>query len=251
MAYYIREGSEPAPTLPLRSSPIRFAVMRKDSLSSNAWRVWVEPAGDAYVACRDHMKEMKASLHQSGTQHIGFTSESGIEMAKGSRFWNQWTEPQYFDGPQVIPTLNLLFPDWALTLTEEMRQANPGLWNTNRLFVEAAEGPLATVISFVVTNEDLEMRFNAAGPTPSFPLGILPVRSGKKLWIVAHHVAEGNMKDLAGKGIAAAASSTDMQPKWEEFPDGHVFGMCVTGPTNDGGAYWMPFAMRMDSDPKR
>ena len=81
-AYYIREGSEPAPTLPLRSSPIRFAVMRKDGLSSNAWRVWVEPAGDAYVACRDHMKEMKASLHQSGTQHIGFTSESSIEMAK-------------------------------------------------------------------------------------------------------------------------------------------------------------------------
>ena len=59
------------------------------------------------------------------------------------------------------------------------------------------------------------------------------------------------MKDLAGKGIAAAASSTDMQPKWEEFPDGHVFGMCVTGPTNDGGAYWMPFAIRMDSDPQR
>ena len=90
-AYYIRQGTEPAPTLPLRSSPMRFAVMRKDGLSSNAWRVWVDPAGDAYVLCRDHMKEMKASLHQSGKQHIAFTSKTGIEMTKGSRFWNQWT----------------------------------------------------------------------------------------------------------------------------------------------------------------
>ena len=249
-AYYIRQGTEPAPTLPLRSSPMRFAVMRKDGLSSNAWRVWVDPAGDAYVLCRDHMKEMKASLHQSGKQHIAFTSKTGIEMTKGSRFWNQWTEPQYYDGSQVIPTLNLFFPDWALTLTEETRQANPGIWNTNSLFVEAAESPLATVISFVITNEDLEMRFNVAGPTPSFPLGILPVRPGKKLWIVAHNAVEGNMKELAGKGIAAAATSTDIQPNLEGFPDGHVFGMCVTGPTNDGGTYWMPFAVRMDTDPK-
>ena len=108
-AYYIRQGTEPAPTLPLRSSPMRFAVMRKDGLSSNAWRVWVDPAPDAYVLCRDHMKEMKASLHQSGKQHIAFTSKTGIEMTKGSRFWNQWTEPQYYDGSQVIPTLNLFF----------------------------------------------------------------------------------------------------------------------------------------------
>ena len=250
MAYYTRPGTEPALSLPLRSSPIRFAVMRKDGLSSNAWRVWVDPAGDVYVACLDNMKKMKASLHQSGKQHIAFTSDSGIEMAKGSRFWNQWTEPQYYDGSQVIPTLNLLFPDWALTLTEEMRQANPGVWNTNSLFVEAAESPMATIISFVITNEDLEMRFNTAGPSPSFPLGILPVRSGKKLWIVAHHAVEGNMKDLANQGIAAVASSTDMQRNLEGFPDGHVFGTCVTGPNNDGGTYWMPFAMRMDTDPK-
>ena len=210
----------------------------------------MEATGDAYVLCRDHMQGMKASLHQSGKQHIAFTTESGNEITQGSRFWNQWTEPQFYDGSQVIPTLNLFFPDWALTLTEEMREAKPGVWNTNSIFVEAAESPLATVISFVITNEDLAMEFNATGPSPSFPLGILPVRSGKKLWIIAHHVAEGNMKELAGQGIAAAATIPGMEPKWEEFPDGHVFGACVTGPTTDGGAFWMPFAVRMDKDPK-
>ena len=78
MAYYTRHETDSASSLPLRNSPMRFAVMRKDGLSSNAWRVWVDPAGDAYVLCRDHMKEMKASLHQSGKQHIAFTSETGI-----------------------------------------------------------------------------------------------------------------------------------------------------------------------------
>ena len=245
MAYYTRHGTESASSLPLRNHPIRFAVMRKDGLSSNAWRVWVDPAGNAFIACRDHMQKMKVSLHQSGKQHIAFNSESDIEMTKGSRFWNQWAEPQYYDGSKVIPTFNLFFPDWALTLTEEMRQAKAKIWNKNSIFVEAAESPLATIISFVITNEDLEMRFNTVGQSPSFPLGILPVRSGKKLWIVVQHAVEGNMKELAGKGISAAAASTDMEPNWQRFPDGHVFGMCVTGPTNDGGAYWMPFSVEM------
>ena len=63
MAYYVRQGAEPALSLPFRDRPVRFAVMRKDGLSSNAWRVWVEAAGDAYVLCRGHMKGMKAGIH--------------------------------------------------------------------------------------------------------------------------------------------------------------------------------------------
>ena len=69
-------------TLPLRESPIRFGVLRRNGLSSNAWGVWSENSGDIYVACRDNMKELKISLHQSGKQHIAFTSESGLEMTE-------------------------------------------------------------------------------------------------------------------------------------------------------------------------
>ncbi|MCY4557224.1 MAG: hypothetical protein OXF79_12770 [Chloroflexi bacterium] len=75
MAYYTNLGHEQALSLPLRDSPIRFAVMREDCLSSNALRVWVGSDGSAYVACRDNMKEMKASLHQSGKQLIDDNKE--------------------------------------------------------------------------------------------------------------------------------------------------------------------------------
>ena len=53
-------------TLPFTESPIRFAVTKKNGLASNVWGVRVEGTGDAYIYCRDMMKELKISLHQSG-----------------------------------------------------------------------------------------------------------------------------------------------------------------------------------------
>ena len=42
-----RDGLE----LPLRIDCIRFAVMRRNGLTSNAWGVRVEQTGDAYIYC--------------------------------------------------------------------------------------------------------------------------------------------------------------------------------------------------------
>ena len=79
-------------TLPLRDGPLRFAVIMKNGLTSHSWTV-VTHGGDAYVACRESMKEVKVSLHESGEQHIAFTKGSGHEMTPGSRFWNRWSQP--------------------------------------------------------------------------------------------------------------------------------------------------------------
>ena len=243
MAYYTNLKIMRDVTLPLRESPIRFGVLRRNGLSSNAWGVWSENSGDIYVACRDNMKELKISLHQSGKQHIAFTSESGLEMTEGSRFWDQWWEPQFHNSSKVVPSFNLLFPSWGLSLTKEMRDANPKVWNKNQILVEAAESPVATVVSFAVTDDDMEMRFNPIGESRSFPIGILPARAGKKLWVVAQQGPEGNMKELAGRGIGSV--DVDMVEKLRGMPSGHILGMCVTGLTEDAGAYMMPFPAHM------
>ena len=243
MAYYENLNLGYDVTLPIRESPLRFGVLRKNGLSSNAWGVWSEKSGDIYVTCRDHMKDLKISLHQSGKQHIAFTSESGLEMTEGSRFWNQWWEPQFHNGHKVVPSFNLLFPSWGLSLTQAMRDTNPRVWNKNPIMVEAAESPVATIVSFVITDDDLELRFNTIGESRSFPLGILPARSGKKLWVIAQQGPEGNMKELAGRGIGSI--DTDMVEKLRGMPSGHVLGMCVTGLTEDAGAYMMPFPAQM------
>ena len=61
--------------LPLlrRAKQINFSVIRENGLSSNSWGVKASKQGDIYVFCRDHMKTMKISLHQSGQQFVAFT----------------------------------------------------------------------------------------------------------------------------------------------------------------------------------
>ena len=62
--------------LPLRTYPIRFAVKRRGGFTSNSWGVRVERKGDAYIYCRDSMKDQKVSLHASGKQHISFNENA-------------------------------------------------------------------------------------------------------------------------------------------------------------------------------
>ena len=246
MAYYKNLKLGEDLELPIRESPVRFSIMRKNGLSSNAWRIWVDNRGNAYIKSRDHMQELKISLHNSGKQHIAFTPESGLEMTEGNRFWDQWWEPPHYRGPQVVPTFNLFFPSWALTLNQAMRDSNQRVWNTNQIAIEAAETPKATVISFVITDADLAMRFSTIGESPNIPLAVLPLRSGKKLWIGASHTAEGNMQYLAAQGMSGMAeNAASMDEMLTQFPDGHVLGMCVTGNVHGGGTFLMPFATEL------
>ena len=228
----------------LRESPIRFAVFNREGLSSNAWGVYSGKLGDIYIRCRDHMKEQKISLHQSGRQHIAFTSESGIETTEGSRFWDQWWEPQSHDRSKVVPTFSLFFPSWGLSLTQSMRDDNPRVWNKNQIRIGAAENPEATVVSFAITDDDFEMRHNDVEHSWSSPLGALPTRPGSKLWVIAYHRPEGNMKELTEPAIRELQASRVDQLR--EFPSGHVFGMCVSGLTEDGGAFIMPFTVQVE-----
>ena len=87
-------------TLPLRTGPIRFAVTMANGLTSHSWKVFTK-GGDAYVVCRESMKDIKVSLHKSGRQHIAFVHGSGHEMTPGSRFWNRWWEPSSKQRPPV------------------------------------------------------------------------------------------------------------------------------------------------------
>ena len=92
MVYYKNLKIKDDLTLPLRTNPTRFAVMRRDGMSSNTWGVYVENKGEVYIACRDHMKPQKISLHKSGKRHIAFPPD--FEPTKGNRFLDEWWDPQ-------------------------------------------------------------------------------------------------------------------------------------------------------------
>ena len=242
MAYYKNPTLATDLAIPITKSPVRFSVMRRNGLSSNAWRVWVDEGGEAYIRSRDHMHNIKVSLHRSGQHQLSFTTESRLEMTEGNRHWIRWSEPPNNPGSPVIPTFNLYFPSWGLTLNEDRRNTHPRVWDRNQIAIEAGETPTATVISFVIMNDQLNIPFNISGDIPHFPLAALPLRLGKKLWVVACHRPEANMRDLARQGASGLAGYAQSTPEpFTDIPDGEVLGMCVAGNTPAGGTFLMPF----------
>ena len=110
-----------------------------------------------------------------------------------------------------------------MCLTQEIRNTNP-VWDTNQIYIEAVESPMATIVSFCITDAGLTVRFRTIGDSPSVPLAILPVQPGKKLWVIARHVPEGKMKEWADIGIrhfnarlavdANLVEKTECIPQW-------------------------------------
>lgn len=212
---------------PLKESPITFAVLWKNGQTSNTWGVRVEKDGDVYIYCRDNMKEMKISLHKSGKQHIAFTGGSGIEMEPGSRFWKQWREPQH--GQQAIPSFMLYFPSWGTRLSEEERNKATSKWNNNQILVEA-DDELLTAISFIILDKGTTLTKKEDG-FPSYPIGVLPLHSGKKLCVIAGFQPEGNLRQNAEKAVQ------NVNNKNLQLEEGKILHACVTGDNQDGFAY--------------
>ena len=243
MAYYPNPKLGQDITLPLREAPIRFAVMRRNGLSSNSWKVQVGRDGSVYVFCRDHMKDeeqLKVSLHSHGLQKITL---EGSRLPSGTLDWGRWREPPFYSGPEVVPTFQLLFPHWGLGLTQEQRDENTACWDDNQLFIEAAESPQATIVSFVVTDADLSMSFSGGGETPSFPLGLLHVRPEKKLWIVAHNALEEPIAQLTNRLLDHIYTSKGTQ--LNDQYGGQTLGISVTGNSKGGGGFLIVFPIEV------
>ena len=220
--------------IPIRQGPLRFAVMGKNGLSSNSWRVWTESSGDAYIACRDSLREIKISLHQSGKQHVAFSSESGLEMTAGSRFWAQWTEPSFSNDSKVTPSFKLAFPNWALVLNYDHRQANPKKWRANQLLIEAADSDAVTVVSLFITDHGLNLTHDNSR---SLPLGMLPARAGKDLWVITHQEPEADLKEVVERAIQKANQTVG--PQLRAAHQGEVLSACLLGASPEGLRYML------------
>ena len=170
-------------------------------------------------------------------------------MTEGNRLCNRWDEPDSHNSTKVVPSFDLFFPSWALCLTQDIRETDVGVWSKNHVFVEAVESPVATAISFVVTDEDSTIKSSPDGNSPNVPLGILPARFGKRMWVIARHTPEGNMKELAGQGIKGLQSSIEetssLVDQLSGLPSGGILGMCVMGLRPTGGGFLMPYVAEM------
>lgn len=233
MALHLRTGQGLA--LPLRAGPVRFAVINQNRLSSNAWRVWTERTGDAYIACRDNnMRQFHVSLHQSGQQQITCRIRTAEGVVENRKRWGQWHEPVHYGDPEIVPSFQLLFPNWALSLPYATRLANPGVWEKNVVFVETDDEYPMTVVGFYITNQEVSIAFG--NTRPSYPLAVLPLegRPGKKLWVIASQQPEGNLQEALK---AAAERINQLAPygeRFEQLADGCAFSAFLNGHTDHG-----------------
>ena len=219
-------------TVPVREGSIRFAIQYRDGQTSNAWGVHVEKAGDAYVYCRDHMKGQKVSLHASGKQHITVPTKPASVDGMSNRFLNQWYEPAF--GKQAVATFQILFPSWGNKLNHEQRESQRARWKKNDILIEADDESLI-VVSFIIMNEDHVLR-KAEGPWPSTVVGILPLREGKKLWVLASKGLEGDLKE----NITASFKHIDARRFVPEDLYGETISLSLTGFAGDNpNSVWM------------
>ena len=188
----ILASSEKDLKLPLERTPARFAVLKKDGSVSNTWGVNIENSGDAYIYCRDNMKGQKISLHRSGKQHISFDeSVTKLPHFSGSRFMNQWQEPEFEDN--AVPTFCLLFPNWGIELTRKQVTDAESKWKKNELFIIGHEKEM-TVVSFYVVDEGRKMVYR--GDRSVISLCRVPLKPGKILHVFAERQREGDLRAL-------------------------------------------------------
>lgn len=228
-----RDGVE----FPLRTGPIRFAVLRRGGITSNSWGVRVERPGDVYIYCRDGMNDQKVSLHASGKQHISFNPSGPIVKSHASgRFMNQWREPKHTI--KAVPTLRLLFPYWGLELTEAQRGESRRIWEKNNVLTPGHD-EMVTVVSFVIVDDGKRLKKEDGSP-PSAPFGVLRMGPRRKsLWVIASYEPELDLRVKATEALKTIASTTD--PKLLEGED---LTVCLTGYTVENSTLMLPLSAR-------
>ena len=192
------------PRLPIRSGKVHFAVGPPDGLTSNGWVFFVSKSGDAYLTCRDNAREVKLSLHRSGSWHFGFTEEAvarqpALVPPGRDRAWDVWREPAEI-APGVVPAFHVIFVTSELAVPPEMR--SPRLWK-GTIYIEAAPPGSGQVVvaTIFVTDGDLDLTHESE---PTVRLASLPVQGGRRAQLVVHHDPELDIQVVIAKmrGIA-------------------------------------------------
>ena len=237
MAWY----ADPPVSLPIQDKLIRFALCRQNGLSSNSWRVWVEKHGDVYIACRDHLGDIKISLHRSGKCHVASDHKALVD---GDRYMGRWERLLTTERKFVLP-FRLLFPNSSLCLNQELRDTQPKIWDSNRVYIEAPESPFGTIVSFIIVDESVTSMNSEK--SLSYPLAVMSAWPGTRLWVVVSHEYEGEMLRVAWDYMNKLLGEVndDLAQKLGLEKDAKVFTITIRGWTNDGNPYLMPFPVEM------
>ena len=204
--------------LPIRKGSAQFAVGAPDGISSNCWKFFTTKSG-IYLVCRDNFKEVKVSLHTSGTWRMGFTEQAVadrpdlVSAITGDRVWDKWEEPTEIK-PGVVVAFRMAFPTSELALDPQVRE--PSNWKKTHFFEAGPMGTgMMTVATVLLTQEDAPVTYE---DHPSVHVASLPLVDGRRAQLVVHADPEGDIHEvianaktqafamMASAGVAVPAS---------------------------------------------
>lgn len=192
----------PSTELPLRKREIRFSVGTPNGASTNSWRFWAR-GNDVYLACRDNFREMKLSLHASGSWRLAFTSEAveqnpALRLPSGDRVISKW-QPN-LDASQAVVAFELVVPPVSLYLGPKQRVG----WPTDVVFVELPEREgIVMAVAVVIVNSTQPIQFSE--DKPGFVFGVLALPSGRSAQLVAVQYQLEQFSASVASAINAAA----------------------------------------------
>lgn len=202
-------------SFPLRDQPLRFAAGDPSKLTSNAWRIWATPSGDVYIACRDNYRQLKVSLHASGSWQMGLTAESvrdqpELLLGGKSRHWEVWKRPDPHFG-RATAAFRLVFLPTELALPESLRPYEK--WKDVAFLY--SEEPLLHVLNVWITDDEPALSHESS---PTKTLAIYELPDGQAVQVTFHTepATEEFMQEIATAHEAArgqlAAAPTDVPP---------------------------------------
>jgi len=181
--------------------PIRFVVGSLDGCRAGTWRCWTPGASknDVYLGPRSIAGEFKASLHETGSWHLAFSSEFKTRMqAEGrwigrSRLTRQWQRPKAL-APGCVLAFRVLVPSGAVNIP-----SNPKELPTDLVWIPAP--PVGMVV-------EIALFLTAPGATVSgWPgkrsmstgfVGNFPLPSGEVVWLVHREDSMPALSSLRG-----------------------------------------------------
>ena len=118
--------------LPLRTSPLVFAVRNADGTTENLWGVDIEDVArerSAFVYCGsryafddDHWHDtLKGALRRVGHNEVSLAPGTFLHLLPGKCLWLNW--PAQFTTAWIVPCFTLYMPnvDWGVRFTGEER----------------------------------------------------------------------------------------------------------------------------------
>ena len=177
---------------------LRFAI-RENQLRAATWKIWSRNSNsDIYLTCRELKGAIKASLHQSGSWHIGYSdsaSEKYFESREDfekSKFIEIWPKPKPISDGTVL-AFRIVTPFSAIRSSVDNTR-NDIIWIPN------CSTGYATEIDIMITTVNItSANWPGRNKMGTKLVGSYDLANKERVWVVYWQIPMPDLSSISGK----------------------------------------------------